>query len=310
MKAIVVDTTGNNAGTSILIQAIKVFNSKHKDVTIYAVGNTEKMSTMDSLKEVNCVPTYNQDKKQTEDPDTIAKRLFEVMDNTKAPVLLTSLDKKRVLDEANVHFKKTGLPIFVSYFFTSTLKKFSFLADCGVNKTLSGEDFQNVYTETKLLAQSVFDYKDTSFSLLGTSTDIEDLPSNYRDAYDLFESNPDFKGITPAADFIKGSNSIYLADGFTNEIIIKTVYSFYETYVKNWNTYQAKRINAKLAVKLASGVFREIDQLSSSKIDSTGLWLLGYDKMLVKLNQDSTVGSIYTSLNNINNYLKALPENQ
>lgn len=305
--SLVIDTSGLTEGTTVANQAIKVFISKHRDMEIYAVGRGKEMLTINQVKGVHMVDADLDSALDTSKKDNsyILEKAWDVLKKVDSPILITSASKKAVKQGADDHFEKTGLPIFVTRFLSETAKKFTFLADCGIQSQLDPSAYQMVLEEARSLMRKAYGVDEVTYGLLSATPEVDNLPDPLRDVYDSFEGDKaDFKGLVTPEELFKNKADLLLSDGLTSEMLI----AGYRLSNQSFETYYEKGIargtKAKWGARLSQDTFNWVNSYYVSDLVSNGRFLLGYDKLILKTEPASMVGSLMEVLEEANRLLK------
>lgn len=306
MNKIVVDCTLEKETLPGLIQAVKVFANKNKNTTIYMVADQKDLGTFKDTKNVVSIIAYKEGDPTPKHKDYITRLAWETMRKEEGDVFISASSKHEIIDHAKENLKEEHLPFFLTRFLSSTPSRFGFLGDSEYHPQLFAEEFVLISEKASKFLQDVFLISAPKYTLVSPSENIEDLSENLRDAYDSLEGKENFKKLTPVNEILNGKHDLYLADATTSQMIVKSTYQIYTIYHDKFKKYKDNDFKAKVAFFLGRRMVSDILSSTSARMDATGSFLLGYDKLVIKANPSTNYGGYFATLSNAQSYLNYL----
>lgn len=302
MNKIIIDCSLEKPYLLYLIQAIKVFASKNKQTTLYVVGGQKDLGTLKTEKNIISVIADQSGRRSEE----VSALCWKTMEEQNADVLLAAMDNATLKQSAKERLKEENTPFFLTRFLSSTPSRFGYLADSGYHKSLSPNEIVSICQQSIRFLKGTFLIASPDYAIVSPTDRKEDLPSGFDEAYSSFQGDKNFKKLVPVDQLLDGKCDLYLTDPTMGQSIIKATYQTYRIYHDKFIQYKNDDFLAKVAFWLGGKMIRNITNQTSARMDATGSFLLGYNKLVVNANPSTNYGGYLSTLTNIQSYLNHL----
>ena len=293
MNTILIDlTTLNKDELKMASYGIKLFFHKIKDLSLIVVGESNNLLTIKDLDNIKIIDSTNNE-----------NALDETLSNNIFSTFVSFRNKSKIVDIANNNFNKTiDSPLYASFFANAYTGRMTLLGDLGYKSFSAKEDFLSYKETLKIAYKELFENKDVKFKFLLASNlkrtdETKDIISNLKND-NCFDCEIGSNYLLEAdTDILLGDATIIQAtiSGINQGV---TVYNEYlENGMKNSFQYKFGGLFIK---KLMESFNSSIDK----KITSGGMMLLGYDKNIIGIRNDTTSIGVSSCLNLANKMTK------
>ena len=227
---IVIDAMGGDNGSPIVVEAIKNFLVKFKDVELTVVGKKEELSELEGLVTVvdarDVVPMEAGALEVMRMKDSSMYKAVSLVKEGGYDAVVSCGSTGGFLSTATLLLKNiegVKRSALVCPFPTSIKGKKVVLLDVGANNENSPEELVQFATVGKLYSRYVFDVKKPSIYLMSNGAEESKGSPTVKVAHKLLkESNFEgFKGNIEARYALKGDADVIVMDGFTGNVFLK-----------------------------------------------------------------------------------------
>ncbi|MGL5021641.1 MAG: phosphate acyltransferase PlsX [Mycoplasmatales bacterium] len=296
---------GDNAPIAPMNAAIK-FANDNKDIEIHGYGTKEVFENIQlPLNFIKCIitevitndeePAMAVRRKKDSSITKGAKDLKEGKINaflssgsTGALVAAGVFIAKRIEG-----IERPALPTFISSPIKGTL---SIFLDMGANIECKPQHLVDYANMANIYAKTMFDIKEPKIALLNIGTEAKKGNQLYQETYKALElENLNFVGNLEPRDLLTTTNDIVVMDGFTGNMVLKTVegnLSFFGNSLKQiYMTNIFTKISA-LFVKKKLDVFKK--QFDYTEIGGTPIF--GIQELIIKAHGSSNELALYNAI--------------
>ena len=174
------------------------------------------------------------------------------------------------------------------------ISRYSFLADSGLNDSLSYDEYIEILNTSRKFIEDVFFIKDSTYSIASANSKESDFTFNEQELFNGLKNKKGFNGMANGLDIVKGKSDLYLTNATNASFLIQGIKGMYESYKEKYDKYIKDDFVAKIANFFARKMNRFVNTNSSSYLERLGFYLLGKEKLLVKGFNDA---SPYDTLN-------------
>lgn len=302
---IAIDCMGGDNGSSVTVEAIKNFLSKHKDVEIIAVGKKEELKDLEGLCEIinarDVVPMEAGALEVMRMKESSMFKAVTLARNKEVDAVVSCGSTGGFLSVSTLCLKTipgVHRAALVSPFPTKIIGKKVVVLDIGASNENSPEELLQFGLMGKLYAQNVLGVEHPVTYLLSNGTEEGKGSPEGKEAYKLFkESNFEgFKGNIEARNALSGEADVIVTDGYTGNIFLKGL----EGVAKLMGGLVSKAFKKNLWSKIGYlHVRKGIKELKDTMdYKSTGgAMLLGINGVVVKAHGSSDAYSFECAMN-------------
>ncbi len=304
----VIDMMGGDNGLKATIPSMQEFIKKYSDVEYFLVGDVNKLSEFNNLKNVHLVASETVLPMDADPLTSLKETTSSLMVSIKTFLenkcdALISAGSTGALLSASI-FKIKRLPnitrpcLITSFPTVKNNKKFV-VCDLGANAANTKEELNQFAIMGSLYYSIIYDEKNPRVYLLNNGTEEEKGNDLTKEAYALLSSNKsiNFKGNIEAREPLFGDVDVLVTDGFTGNVFLKSVEG------------TAKAMSSMIKEAFKKNIFTMIGYLFSksgingikNKMDYKnvgGALLLGVNGVVIKAHGSSDARSFSSALLN------------
>ena len=304
----VIDMMGGDNGLKATIPSMQVFIKKYSDVEYFLVGDINKLSEFNNLKNVHLVASETV-LPMDADPLTALKETtsslmvsIKTFLENKCDALISAGSTGALLSASIFKIKRLPnitRPCLITSFPTVKNNKKFVVCDLGANAANTKEELNQFAIMGSLYYSIIYDEKNPRVYLLNNGTEEEKGNDLTKDAYALLSSNKsiNFKGNIEAREPLFGDVDVLVTDGFTGNVFLKSVEG------------TAKAMSSMIKEAFKKNIFTMIGYLfSKSRINGIknkmdyknvgGALLLGVNGVVIKAHGSSDARSFSSALLN------------
>lgn len=320
----VVDMMGNDNGPNALIEAVKKYSCEHKDVHFICVGQEDKLLSLKSFANVEIVNAPDVIK-MDDDPFRAIKakessmmKGFYLLKEHKYDAIISCGGTGAYLTGATLILGRIpGVirPCFVAPFPTLVKGKYTVLLDVGANNKNTIEEMVQFAHIGAIYSSVVFNAENPKVFLLSNGTeDHKGSPLVSETNAFLRQSNWSlFCGNIEARDVLSGSADVVVCDGFSGNILLKSVEGTFSAVKGLLKSGFKKNIFTMIGYLFSKSVVNNISTTFDYKTVG-GAMLLGVNSIVVKAhgNSDelSMLGAFNVAYKLVNNKITEKIENE
>lgn len=304
----VIDMMGGDNGLKATIPSMQVFIKKYSDVEYFLVGDINKLSEFNNLKNVHLVASETV-LPMDADPLTALKETtsslmvsIKTFLENKCDALISAGSTGALLSASIFKIKRLPnitRPCLITSFPTVKNNKKFVVCDLGANAANTKEELNQFAIMGSLYYSIIYDEKNPRVYLLNNGTEEEKGNDLTKEAYALLSSNKsiNFKGNIEAREPLFGDVDVLVTDGFTGNVFLKSVEG------------TAKAMSSMIKEAFKKNIFTMIGYLFSksgingikNKMDYKnvgGALLLGVNGVVIKAHGSSDARSFSSALLN------------
>ena len=304
----VIDMMGGDNGLKATIPSMQEFIKKYSDVEYFLVGDINKLSEFNNLKNVHLVASETV-LPMDADPLTALKETtsslmisIKTFLENKCDALISAGSTGALLSASIFKIKRLPnitRPCLITSFPTVKSNKKFVVCDLGANAANTKEELNQFAIMGSLYYSIIYDEKNPRVYLLNNGTEEEKGNDLTKEAYALLSSNDsiNFKGNIEAREPLFGDVDVLVTDGFTGNVFLKSVEG------------TAKAMSSMIKEAFKKNIFTMIGYLFSksgingikNKMDYKnvgGALLLGVNGVVIKAHGSSDARSFSSALLN------------
>lgn len=304
----VIDMMGGDNGLKATIPSMQEFIKKYSDVEYFLVGDINKLSEFNNLKNVHLVASETV-LPMDADPLTALKETtsslmisIKTFLENKCDALISAGSTGALLSASIFKIKRLPnitRPCLITSFPTVKSNKKFVVCDLGANAANTKEELNQFAIMGSLYYSIIYDEKNPRVYLLNNGTEEEKGNDLTKEAYALLSSNNsiNFKGNIEAREPLFGDVDVLVTDGFTGNVFLKSVEG------------TAKAMSSMIKEAFKKNIFTMIGYLFSksgingikNKMDYKnvgGALLLGVNGVVIKAHGSSDARSFSSALLN------------
>ena len=304
----VIDMMGGDNGLKATIPSMQEFIKKYSDVEYFLVGDVNKLSEFNNLKNVHLVASETV-LPMDADPLTALKETtsslmvsIKTFLENKCDALISAGSTGALLSASIFKIKRLPnitRPCLITSFPTVKNNKKFVVCDLGANAANTKEELNQFAIMGSLYYSIIYDEKNPRVYLLNNGTEEENGNDLTKEAYALLSSNKsiNFKGNIEAREPLFGDVDVLVTDGFTGNVFLKSVEG------------TAKAMSSMIKEAFKKNIFTMIGYLFSksgingikNKMDYKnvgGALLLGVNGVVIKAHGSSDARSFSSALLN------------
>ena len=304
----VIDMMGGDNGLKATIPSMQEFIKKYSDVEYFLVGDVNKLSEFNNLKNVHLVVSETI-LPMDADPLTALKETtsslmvsIKTFLENKCDALISAGSTGALLSASIFKIKRLPnitRPCLITSFPTVKNNKKFVVCDLGANAANTKEELNQFAIMGSLYYSIIYDEKNPRVYLLNNGTEEEKGNDLTKEAYALLSSNKsiNFKGNIEAREPLFGDVDVLVTDGFTGNVFLKSVEG------------TAKAMSSMIKEAFKKNIFTMIGYLFSksgingikNKMDYKnvgGALLLGVNGVVIKAHGSSDARSFSSALLN------------
>ena len=304
----VIDMMGGDNGLKATIPSMQEFIKKYSDVEYFLVGDINKLSEFNNLKNVHLVASETV-LPMDADPLTALKETtsslmvsIKTFLENKCDALISAGSTGALLSASIFKIKRLPnitRPCLITSFPTVKSNKKFVVCDLGANAANTKEEINQFAIMGSLYYSIIYDEKNPRVYLLNNGTEEEKGNDLTKEAYALLSSNNsiNFKGNIEAREPLFGDVDVLVTDGFTGNVFLKSVEG------------TAKAMSSMIKEAFKKNIFTMIGYLFSksgingikNKMDYKnvgGALLLGVNGVVIKAHGSSDARSFSSALLN------------
>ena len=304
----VIDMMGGDNGLKATIPSMHEFIKKYSDVEYFLVGDVNKLSEFNNLKNVHHVASETV-LPMDADPLTALKETtsslmvsIKTFLENKCDALISAGSTGALLSASIFKIKRLPnitRPCLITSFPTVKSNKKFVVCDLGANAANTKEELNQFAIMGSLYYSIIYDEKNPRVYLLNNGTEEEKGNDLTKEAYALLSSNKsiNFKGNIEAREPLFGDVDVLVTDGFTGNVFLKSVEG------------TAKAMSSMIKEAFKKNIFTMIGYLFSksgingikNKMDYKnvgGALLLGVNGVVIKAHGSSDARSFSSALLN------------
>lgn len=304
----VIDMMGGDNGLKATIPSMQEFIKKYSDVEYFLVGDINKLSKFNNLKNVHLVASETV-LPMDADPLTALKETtsslmisIKTFLENKCDALISAGSTGALLSASIFKIKRLPnitRPCLITSFPTVKSNKKFVVCDLGANAANTKEELNQFAIMGSLYYSIIYDEKNPRVYLLNNGTEEEKGNDLTKEAYALLSSNKsiNFKGNIEAREPLFGDVDVLVTDGFTGNVFLKSVEG------------TAKAMSSMIKEAFKKNIFTMIGYLFSksgingikNKMDYKnvgGALLLGVNGVVIKAHGSSDARSFSSALLN------------
>lgn len=291
---IVVDLLGGDLGINATKEGLKSFINEYRDVTIYAVGNSELLDDLkDKVHIIDAKKTIKMDAHAMEvlhDKESSMAIAIKTLIDNDADAIVSSGSTGALLTLATLRIKKISedvRPALISPIPTMKENKHSLLLDLGANSENDVDELISFVKMSKMYYEAVY-HQEATFALLSNGKEEHKGNSLILNTHQkIKEMNlTGFKGNIESSDILNGDVDIIVTDGFTGNIALKAIEGIgiiIKELLKKTFTKSLKNKIAYLLIR--KDLKRKLNMLSSKPLG--GAMFIGVKKVVIKAHGNS-----------------------
>lgn len=295
MFKFVVDTMGSDFGSSIVVDAIKNFLLKHKNVSIVAVGKKNELASLESVCEIvdaqDVIPmdAGALETLRMKNSSMITGINYMKENNCDAIISAGSTGAFLAASTIILHtlpgVKRAAL---VTSFPTKIKNKKVVILDIGANNENSAEELASFALMGRLYSQCVNGIKNPKTYLINNGKEDGKGAPQYKKAFQILKENnfPGFMGNIEARYVTNGEADVIVTDGFTGNIFLKGSEGVARYILNTIQDVFKKNIFTKISYLSAKNSMNEITNAIDYRSTGGGM-LLGVNGIVVKAHGDS-----------------------
>lgn len=304
----VIDMMGGDNGLKATIPSMQEFIKKYSDVEYFLVGDINKLSEFNNLKNVHLVASETV-LPMDADPLTALKETtsslmisIKTFLENKCDALISAGSTGALLSASIFKIKRLPnitRPCLITSFPTVKSNKKFVVCDLGANAANTKEELNQFAIMGSLYYSIIYDEKNPRVYLLNNGTEEEKGNDLTKEAHALLSSNNsiNFKGNIEAREPLFGDVDVLVTDGFTGNVFLKSVEG------------TAKAMSSMIKEAFKKNIFTMIGYLFSkngingikNKMDYKnvgGALLLGVNGVVIKAHGSSDARSFSSALLN------------
>ena len=293
MNNILIDlTTLNKDELKMASYGIKLFFHKIKDLSLIVVGESNNLLTIKDLDNIKIIDSTNNE-----------NALNETLTNNIFSTFVSFRNKSKIVDIANNNFNKTiSSPLYAAFFANAYTGRMTLLGDLGYKSFSTKEDFLSYKETLKIAYRELFENKDVKFKFL-LASNLKKTDETKNIISNLKKDNC-FDGEIGSNYLLEADTDILLGDA----TIIQATISGINQGVTVYNEYLENGMKHSFQYKFGGLFIKKLMESFNSSIDkkitSGGMMLLGYDKNIIGIRNDTTSIGVSSCLNLANKMAK------
>jgi len=313
MKIIVDAMGGDNAPEEIAMGALAA--SKEFDIEVVLVGDETALRVMFAKKQINDLGLLEivnaPDKITMEDPPATAIREKPESSMAVALRLLSEGYGDALVSAGNTGALLTGATLIVkrikgirraalASMLPNEKGKYTLLMDCGANVECTAEYLIQFAFMGSVYARLNGDGRDITVGLVNNGTEDSKGTSLYKQTNEILkkaaeEKLLDFCGNVEGRDIVSGNADVVVCDGFTGNIILKTIEGVAKMMYNSLEKMIAKSMTRTIgALMLKSGFKEVLSQLDYTEVG--GAPFIGISKPVIKAHGSSNDTAIKNAI--------------
>lgn len=286
MNSILIDlTTLNKDELQMASYGIKLFFHKIKDLSLIVVGESNNLLTIKDLTNVEVIDSTNDENK-----------LNEVIINKEFSTFVSFRNKSKIVEIANNNFQKIiDSPLYATFFANAYTGRMTLLGDIGYKSFSTKDDFISYKETLKITYKELYENKDAKFKFLLTSNLKKSEET--KEIVSILKNDNNFDGEIGTNYLLEADTDILLGDA----TIIQATISGINQGVTVYNEYLEKGMKTSFQYKFGGFFVKKLMESFNSSIDkkitSGGMMLLGYNKNIVAIRNDTTSIDVSSCLN-------------
>lgn len=180
------------------------------------------------------------------------------------------------------------------------------MLDAGANVVLSPEYMNQLAVMGSVYYETDKNIKNPALGLINIGVEETKGTDNLVEAYKLLRDNPNinFKGNCEARDVLKGDFDVMVCDGFTGNIILKTIEGASKTLMKGIKNIMMKNIFTKIcSLGIKGGLYEFKKQFDYKEYGGTPI--IGLKKPVIKAHGSSDAKAIKNAILNCRSYVES-----
>lgn len=300
---IIVDAMGGDNAPGAVVEGAIMAAKELTDVEIVLVGDSTKFTVpeIDNLKVVHAaeVIDFNDDATtsvRTKKDSSIVVGLQMVADkkgdafvsggSTGALIVGSSLILKRIKG-----IRRAALGMVIP-----TKTRCTLLMDCGANVDCTEEFLQQFAVMGNAYAKAMMGIPEPKIALLNNGTEETKGNQVAKNTYQLLKEMPiNFIGNVEAKEALNGVTDVLIADGFSGNIMLKTIEGTAKYFSGELKEMLTKNILTKLCAVILSGGIRKLKEAFNAEKHG-GAPILGVDGVVVKAHGSSKANAFYNAI--------------
>lgn len=294
MLTLAIDLMGGDRAPKSTIHGIKVALDRHQDVCFLCFGSKETIEkAKQTIKSNRCEYFESTDDITAEDKVSFAIR----KKNSSMSMALQATQEGR--SKATVSSGNTGALMSISklYFRTiegierpaictiiPTIKSTSVLLDMGANVECTKENLLDFAIMGCAFIKSAFNITNPTVGIVNIGTEENKGTAILQDAYKLFKNSvlsKNFTGFIEGDKMNNGDCNVIVTDGFTGNVILKTMEGTGKTLKYFLRHYLTSSIFGKLSILIGYPMFKKIDRKINPN-NYNGAMFVGLNGITVK----------------------------
>lgn len=324
MYKFIIDMMGGDNGPSPFIKAINEYVKKHNDVTFYCVGDITQFNDLLDNELIIKVEAKNVIKMDADvmhaikDKDSSMIKALNLYKEIKADAIISSGGTGPYLGASTIllgRIPSIFRPCLVAPFPTKVKGKFVTVLDIGANSECSVDQLHQFAIMGSVYSSTVFDIDNPMVSLLSNGTEEHKGNTLVKDTYKVLkeDKNINFIGNIEARDALEGTTDVIVADGFSGNILLKSIEGVFSIVNNMLKKGFKKNILTMTGYLFSKSVVNNLRNTFDYK-SVGGAMLLGINGVVVKAHgnadKKTVLGAINVAYNMVNNnILSKIKEN-
>ena len=298
---IVVDINNNENGTQNVVQGIKVFMQKAKNITVYAIGSEKDLATLKGMKNVELIYAKKgyEGKVDITNKEISLTKAFDLLSNKnkKIDALVSSADRSVLKKYSEKYLEKVEKePVFLATYPDAYTGKQTLLLDFGYNYNATAETLVEQFEIAKRFATSVLQKKDPKYKVLSYTLDEDEQSQVIKNLDKKFKNDKAYEGIITSYNVLRSETDILIGQPELVSTVsnsINEAITVYDDYIDKARSLSwLYNINLRLCKRIFSDFHKSIDK----KVSAGGVALIGFSKIVVQSNPTTTVAGVNGAL--------------
>ncbi|MFA6756075.1 MAG: phosphate acyltransferase PlsX [Bacilli bacterium] len=303
---IVIDMMGGDYGLKTTVPSLKEFISKHKDVFIYAIGDSSLVNEMKDMERVKIVLSKTVLRMDIDpmsalrDNESSLMIAVKTFIDEKCDFIISAGSTGALLSASVMKIKRIpGItrPGLISIFPSYKDNKRFVCCDLGANNANTAEELNQFATMGSLFYSFLYDNNNPKVYLLSNGTEEEKGSVVGKDAFQLMKANKkiQFCGNMEARDPLFGECDVLVTDGFSGNIFLKTMEGTAKVMGKMMKDAFSRNIFTKLSYLVCKKGIKSMKEKMDYK-NVGGAMLLGVNGIVLKAHGASDTQAFTHSL--------------
>lgn len=292
---LIVDMMGSDLGSKITVEAVNAFLKEHPDVTIFAVGRKEELTSLDSraivvdARDVIAMDAGPLDVMRAKESSML--KSLNLYLSEEADGMVSAGGTGAYLSAATIKLKLipgVERAALVSPFPTLKENHYVIILDIGANNENTVSQLVQFAKMGQIYAKSVLKIENPGVFLLSNGSESgKGSPLIIETHRTLKEQNfPNFKGNIEGRDALNGEADVIVADGFTGNVFLKTTEGIAKMIGKLLKDAFTERTSSKVGYLFTRKSIRNMKRKLDYK-NTGGAMLLGINGVVVKAHGSS-----------------------